>query len=71
VRRALPDTGSTFKLRAAGSFKPIGRLTAVGTVHGTGFIDRGRELLRLTLSGSRGLLELIGRSSAVPAFTSP
>jgi hypothetical protein len=67
----IADAGRMFRIRARGSISSLGRVSAGGTVAGTGFTRAGRELLTLTLAGSRGSLTLTARSPLVRGFTSP
>jgi hypothetical protein len=69
--RTLPDVGRRYTISASGSLRPVGAITAAGTVAGTGNINFGFESLRLTMTGRRGSARLYARSSRVPAFTSP
>lgn len=69
--RTLPDIGRRYAIAARGSLRPVGVVTASGTVSGTGNIELGFETLELTLSGGRGSARLSARSGRVPAFTSP
>jgi hypothetical protein len=71
ARRTMPDVGSSFTIAASGLIQPLGQVSAVGSVHGTGFIDSARELLHLTLSTSSGSVALDAKSGEVPGFTSP
>jgi hypothetical protein len=67
----LPDVGHAYALRAKGKVSPLGTVTMSGTAHGTGFIARGREEIRLSLTGEHGSVTLTGESGPVPGFTSP
>ncbi len=68
---SIPDAGQSFKVRVSGIVAPLGHVSVAGTVHGTGFIARGREQLRLTLTGSAGSVRIRARSKIVRGFTSP
>jgi hypothetical protein len=65
------DVGRQFTLQATGRIAPLGKVSARGTVHGTGFILRGRETMRLTVITRRGKLAIDALSRPVPGFTSP
>lgn len=67
----VPDVGSSFTVRAGGTIKTLGRVSATGSVHGTGFIYRGKETMRLRLDAHGGTITLDARSGLVPGFTSP
>jgi hypothetical protein len=72
VSRHLPaDIGRGFSVRAGGSVAPLGQVTLRGTGHGSGFIARGREQLRIVLKGANGTLTILAHSTRVRAFTSP
>jgi hypothetical protein len=68
---SIPDGGRSFLLSATGRVKPLGRVSATGQVHGTGFILRGHETMTLRLSNSHGAVQVQAESPAVPGFTSP
>ena len=70
-RGGLPDVGRTFALTGSGDVKPLGRVTAAGTVSGVGNARFGHETLRLTLNGAGGSVVMSATSAQVPAFTSP
>jgi hypothetical protein len=67
----IPDVGRTFSLTARGIVKPLGRVTALGTVTGVGNVRYGHESLRLTLKGTSGTVVVSASSPQVPSFTSP
>ena len=67
----IPDVGQSFAVSVHGRIKPLGRVSATGQIHGTGFIMNGHETLTLVLSNSRGSLQLQAQSPQVPGFTSP
>jgi hypothetical protein len=69
--RTLPDIGRRYAITATGSLRPLGAVTARGTVAGTGNINSGFESLRLSLSGTHGSGRLSASSGRVPPFTSP
>jgi hypothetical protein len=58
-------------LTGAGSIQPLGHATVQGEIHGTGFIQKGRETLILTVSNSAGAVTLEALSSPVKGFSSP
>jgi hypothetical protein len=66
-----PDVGRQFSLHATGRIAPLGKVSVRGTVHGTGFILRGRETMNLTAITRRGKLTIDALSGPVPGFTSP
>jgi hypothetical protein len=66
-----PDVGRTLRVTAAGRIGPIGNAAVAGTIHTTGFIAHGRELLRFVLSGARGSVTISAVSALVLGFTSP
>jgi hypothetical protein len=67
----IPDAGSSFAVHATGRLRPLGMVTATGTVHGTGFTARGYEQLRLSVSTPNGKITVGARTGLVPGFTSP
>jgi hypothetical protein len=67
--RGVPDTGRSFSVMATGRLTTLGRVTATGTGHGTGFIARGHELLDLTLISRSGRITLRSVSGTVRGFT--
>ena len=69
--RSLPDVGHRYAVTARGSLHPLGAVTVVGTIAGTGNINFGFENLQLTLTGKGGSGRVSARSGRVPAFTSP
>ena len=71
ARRGLPDVGRTSAIRARGTLRGLGPVSAVGSVTGTGNVRSGRESLRLTLVGSGETVVLTARSAPVGSFTSP
>ncbi len=68
---SLPDVGHSELLRGAGSIQPLGHVSIQGEVHGTGFIQNGRETLILTVSNSTGAVTLNALSARVKGFRSP
>jgi hypothetical protein len=71
MRTRVPDVGSGFALKAAGSVTPLGHTSITGTVHGTGFIARGHDTMSVTLTNTRGSVTVTASSATVPGFTSP
>ena len=69
--RTNPDVGRRFTITGAGTIKPLGHVSATGTVQGTGFIKNGHESLTLKLTNSGGTVTIVGTSGPVPGFTSP
>ncbi|MEA2370984.1 MAG: hypothetical protein QOH12_1378 [Solirubrobacteraceae bacterium] len=67
----VPDAGRSFTIAATGTIKPLGHVSATGTVHGTGFIANGHESLTLRLTGPGGTVTIAATSGPVPGFTSP
>jgi hypothetical protein len=67
----IPDRGRTFSIAANGDVKPLGGVSAIGTVTGVGNARFGRESLRLTLKSSTGTVVLTGQTAELPAFSSP
>jgi hypothetical protein len=67
----VPDVGSSLTVRASGAIRPLGKVSATGSVHGTGFIARGHETLRLKLTGSGATITISADSGLVPGGTSP
>jgi len=67
----VPDVGRSFTVAATGTIKPLGRVSAKGTVHGTGFIANGHESLTLRLTGPGGTVTIAATSGPVSGFTSP
>jgi hypothetical protein len=68
---AVPDVGSSLRIRASGTIKSVGKVSATGTVHGTGFIARGQETLKLKLTAPGGTITIGADSGLVPGGTSP
>jgi hypothetical protein len=66
-----PDAGRGFSVHASGTLKPLGHVSASGTVHGTGFIAHGRIEMTLALRTSTGKLTVTAQSGLVNGFTSP
>jgi hypothetical protein len=66
-----PDAGRAYRLTATGTVAPLHAVTTTGQVHGTGFINGGREGMTVTLTGAHGSVELTAQSGQVPGFTSP
>jgi hypothetical protein len=54
----IPDVGRSWKLHATGALAGIGRSTIEGTLHGTGFIIRGRAGGTLNVTTSRGTMTI-------------
>jgi hypothetical protein len=71
VPATIPDTGARATLDLSGQIAPMHKVTAHGTVQGTGFIYRGHETLTLTLTNRRGSVTVDARSALVPGFTMP
>lgn len=71
TRGSLPDVGHSEAMTGAGSIQPLGHVTIQGVVRGTGFIQRGREALTLTVSNSSGAVTLETLSAPVKGFSSP
>jgi hypothetical protein len=67
----MPDVGVTLQFSCSGRVAPVGRVSATGTIHGTGFIRSGREWLRLKMSGRGGTVLIDALSGLVPGFTRP
>jgi hypothetical protein len=67
----VPDVGSSLTIRAAGAIKPLGQVSASGTVQGTGFIAHGRETLKLRLTTAGGAITIKADSAVVPGGTTP
>jgi len=67
----IRDVGQTLRLKATGRVSPIGWVVVTGTVRTVGFVARGRETLRLILSGRRGSVTVTAASALVPGFTAP
>jgi hypothetical protein len=67
----IPDTGQGYTLSGSGSVQPLGQARASGGVEGTGFISRGQELMRLTLTTPSGSITLSAHSGPVKGFSSP
>jgi hypothetical protein len=70
-RAYVPDVGEQFALSVKGNVRPLGHVTARGTVHGTGFIRYGYESLHLTLTDGSASATIEAQSGRVPGFTSP
>jgi hypothetical protein len=68
---SIPDAGASFALSASGKVRPLGHVSAIGQVHGTGFVMHGRETMTVQLADSRGQVTVQAQSPQVPAFTSP
>jgi hypothetical protein len=66
-----PDAGKRFTVRASGTVTPMGRTTVAGSGAGTGFLVKGREQMRLTLTAPDGHITVVAHSAKVPGFTSP
>ncbi len=69
--RTNPDVGRRFTIAATGTVKPLGHVSATGTVQGTGFINNGHESLTLKLTRPGGTVTIAATSGPVPGFTSP
>jgi len=70
-RNRIPDTGSTFDLRASGRVAPLGQVSATGSATGTGFIRTGRFTLHLALTGHGSSVTVDARSGPERGFSSP
>jgi hypothetical protein len=70
-RNRVADLGALLHLHARGKVGPLRRVRIAGTVHGTGFIVSGREMMSLSIAGRRGTLMVTAESASVPGFTSP
>ncbi len=53
-----PDTGTRYKLNAAGTITPIGSAVVTGSFHTPGFIQTGEATGKLKIVGSHGTLTL-------------
>ena len=71
VRKANPDTGSTYQLTASGEVHPLGRSEATGSFHTPGNIANGHAEGTLTLSDPKGGVTLTLVGPAQPAFAPP
>jgi hypothetical protein len=71
LRGQLPDVGQSFQIKASGALRPFGMSTSRGSVHGTGFILRGREQMSLTFVSGAAKITLSAQSRVVRGFTSP
>lgn len=69
--RTLPDVGRRYAITASGLVHPVGAMTAVGTIAGTGNAAFGYESLQLIVKVKGGSARLSARSGRVPGFTSP
>jgi len=70
--RRNPDVGRSFLIAATGGVvKPLGHVSATGTVQPTGFIANGHETLTLRLTAPGGTVTIAATSGPVPGFTSP
>jgi len=67
----VPDVGRSFAIAATGTIKPLGHVSATGTVQGTGFIANGHESLKLRLTRHGASITIDATSGQVPGFTSP
>jgi len=70
-RNRVADLGALLHLHARGKVGPLRRVRIAGTMHGTGFIVSGREMMSLSIAGRRGTLMVTAESDLVPGFTSP
>jgi hypothetical protein len=63
VTPGIPDIGSSQTLTGSGTVKPLGQVSASGTLHLTGFIAVGHATGTLTLTNARGsvTLQLTGK----------
>lgn len=66
-----PDTGKRFTIEASGTVTPMGQTSVSGTGNGTGFLVKGHEQMRLTLTSADGQITVTAHSAEVPGFTSP
>jgi hypothetical protein len=69
--KQIPDAGNVLEVNAHGNVRPMGHTDAQGTIHGTGFIPKGQESMRLTLNGGGGTVTVSANSATVPGFTNP
>jgi hypothetical protein len=67
----IPDTGMTQQLDGAGNVKPLGAVTAMGTIHMPGFIREGRATGTLTLTNAHGSVTLQLTGPLQPGFSPP
>jgi hypothetical protein len=67
----VPDTGTSFAIKASGKLKPLGHVSATGTAQGTGFIARGYTSMQLTLTAGHGTVTYEAQAGPVGGFTSP
>lgn len=67
----ISDVGVPFAIVAHGMIRPLGHVSATGSVHGAGFIRYAYQPLHLTLSAPGGRLAIDAKSGRVPGFTSP
>jgi hypothetical protein len=70
-RASNPDGPKTFTIQASGTVRPVGQSSVTGSGTGTGFLAKGRERMRLTLTSAHGEITIDARSAEVPGFTSP
>jgi hypothetical protein len=58
VSSGIPDTGSTYRIGAAGRLSPVGQTGDTATIHTTGFIATGMATGSMTIAAPRGNLNL-------------
>jgi hypothetical protein len=64
----IPDTGTTYRIGTVGRIAPIGQTSETAQVHTTGFIASGTATGTMTISASRGSLNLKLTGPVQPAF---
>jgi hypothetical protein len=69
--RRIADVGEAFAIKAAGTVKPFGPATAVGTAYGLGNVRQGVEQMTLTLGSRRGRIVISAVTAIVPSFSHP
>src|SRR5438105_3212880 len=57
-----PDIGRSFSVKASGKLKPLGRVSADGSIHSPGNILEGRIIMQLTLKTKRGRMTVDAQS---------
>jgi hypothetical protein len=65
------DAGRAADLSVEGNLTGLGHVSVTGTLHGTGFTQRGQETLDLQLRAGRGTLKVHAHSDDVPGFSFP
>jgi hypothetical protein len=58
VSTGIPDTGSTYRIGAAGRLSPVGQTGDTAMIHTTGFIATGMATGSMTIAAPRGNLNL-------------